>query len=184
MKLLRASSIAGRPVVTIAGESPYQVKDVVFDRAAGRLIGFTLRKHGFFSRSVSQFLPWSGVHGLGADAVVVADEGQFTEAGSGDDAGGDIIGGRILTEGGSDLGEIVEAIISVGRSATVVGFEVEASEELNSEGAHVFIPLPDTLAISGDTTIVPDAARDYVRDDLSGFGAAVDQFRSQLSGGS
>lgn len=180
-KLLRATAISGRPVVTLDGESPFQVKDVVFDRAAGRLIGFTLRKHGFFSRSASEFLPIDEVHGLGGDAVMVASSEVFEDDDSGEaQNGGDVIGGRILTESGTDLGEVVEAIISTGSRMTVVGFEVEPSEELNDSEAHVFIPLPEVIAISGDQTVVPDSVRDFVRDDLTGFGAAVDRFRAQI----
>lgn len=170
--------------MTLAGESPFQVKDVVFDAGTGTLVGFTLRGHSFFSRAVSEFLPADGIHGLGSDAVVVASDDALSEGAPSGSGGGDVIGSRVLTESGTDLGEIVEAIVSSGRSVKVVGFEVEASEELNDRGAHVFIPLPDTIAISGEQTIVPDAARDYVRDDLTGFGAAVDQFRSQITGGS
>lgn len=185
--LLRATAISGRPVVTLAGESPFEVKDVVFARGTGSLIGFTLRKHGFLGGPVSDFLPWDAVHGLGPDAVVVASEDDLTDgrddADTGD-GGGDIIGSRLLTESGTDLGEIVEAVVSSGSEVKVVGLEVEASEAINDDGAHVFIPLPDTIAISGERTVVPDSAREYVRDDLSGFGAAVEQFRAQLSGGS
>jgi len=50
----------------------------------------------------------------------------------------------------------------------------------NGEGHNVFIPLPDTVSLSGDNVIVPDTATAYIRDDLSGFGGAVADFRSQL----
>lgn len=40
------------------------------------------------------------------------------------------------------------------------------------------MPLPDTLSVSGEALILPDSALDFVRDDLAGFGAAVDEFRS------
>lgn len=185
-KLLRASTLIGRPVVTLAGDSPFEVKDVVFDRQAGDIVGFTLRKHGFLGSPVKEELAWSDVHGMGPDAVVVADaealrrpEGDSLTA-----SGGNVLGDRVLTENGTDLGEVVEAIISTGASADVVGFEIEPSEHLQTGGSqNVFLPLPDALGISGENVIVPDTAKEYISDDLSGFGGAVDNFRSQLKAG-
>lgn len=96
-------------------------------------------------------------------------------------SGGDVIASAVLTESGTELGTVVEVVIETGDRADVVGFEIEAVEGLRpGDDHHVFIPLPDTLAISGDNIIVPDSARDFVRDDLTGFGGAVADFRSQL----
>lgn len=185
-KLLRASTLIGRPVVTLTGESPYEVKDVVFDRNAGDILGFTLRKHGFLGSPVKEELAWADVHGMGPDAVVVSDEDALRRADSDGlaSSGGNVLGDRVLTENGTELGEVVEAIISTGSSADVVGFEIEPSEHLQTgDRQNVFLPLPDALGISGENVIVPDAAKDYISDDLSGFGGAVDNFRSQLKAG-
>jgi len=42
--------------------------------------------------------------------------------------------------------------------------------------------LPDTLAASGEHLTVPAAAQAFVTDDLAGFGAAIEDFRTQLRG--
>lgn len=180
-RLLRASSLIGRPVVTLAGESSLEVKDIVFDRENGDILGFTLRKHGFLGSPVKEELSRGDVHGLGPDALMVQSDDVFSEQTSLAESGGDVLGDRVMTEGGTDLGKVVEVIISAGTSAEVVGFEIEAAEGMrNSEGHNVFIPLPDTVSLSGDNVIVPDNATAYIRDDLSGFGGAVADFRSQL----
>lgn len=183
-RMLRASTLVGRPVVTLQGESPHEVKDVVFSTDAGDVLGFTLRNHGFLGGPVPRALSWADVHGLGPDAVVIADERVL----SGDHdlpSGGDVIRDRVITEGGTQLGEVVEVVISAGAEAEVVGFEIRPSEAFRGGSTdNVFIPLPDTLAISGENIVVPDTAADYVRDDLTGFGAAVDDFRAQLGKGS
>lgn len=182
--LLRASALIGRPVLTLGGESPLEVKDVVFDGTSGRIVGFTLRHHGFLGGPSDDGLAWDDVHGLGPDAVVVADEsvlvpGRIADGGG----GGDVIGNRVVTEGGTDLGEVVEVVVAVGGATGVVGFEIEAAPGIRpDDDHHVFIPLPDTLAISDERIIVPDSATEYLRDDLSGFGGAVDAFRSKLAG--
>ena len=181
-RLLRAGTLTGTPVVTLAGESPLEVKDVVFGPDSGEILGFTLRKHGFLGGPVGDVLLWKGVHGLGPDAVVVADEDVFGPGADLDGGRGDVLGAEVLTESGSVIGEVVEAIVQVGRAqADVVGFEIEPAEEFAGGGdRHVFLPLPDTLAVSGARVIVPDGATSYIRDDLAGFGSAVDEFRDQL----
>ncbi|CAN5572883.1 hypothetical protein BH24ACT4_BH24ACT4_12160 [soil metagenome] len=184
-RLLRASTLIGRPVVTLQGESPLEVKDVVFDTNAGDILGFTLRNHGFLGGPVPKDLPWKDVHGLGPDAVVIADASLLTTDHEFSAIGGDVIGDRVLNKGGTELGEVVDVIVSSGAGADVVGFEISPAEGFRAGGDHnVFIPLPDTIAISGENIIVPDDATDYVRDDLTGFGGAVDDFRAQLGGSS
>jgi uncharacterized protein YrrD len=183
-RLLRATTLVGRPVLTLDGESPLQIKDVVFDKARGRVLGFTLRHHGFLGGPARKQLAWSDVHGLGPDAVVIRDATCLVaDADEALGEGGDVIGDRILTESGDDLGEVVEVVVATGSRAEVVGFEIEAPVASRSgDDHHVFIPLPDTLAISGEKVVVPDRAVDYIRDDLSGFGGAVAEFRTKLSG--
>ncbi len=180
-RLLRASTLIGQPVVTLQGESPLEIKDVVFDTGEGAILGFTLRNHGFLGGPVRRGLAWGDVHGLGPDAVVITDASVLSTDNAPATSGGDVIGDRVITQGGTDLGEVVEVVVSTGADADVVGFEIKPSESFGGRGDHnIFIPLPDTMAISGENVIVPDNAADYVRDDLTGFGGAVDDFRAQL----
>lgn len=60
---------------------------------------------------------------------------------------------------------------------------LEASEALGTDGRRVLVPLPDTLAVSGEALMVPDSAAEFVSEDLAGFGAAVETFRSRLRAG-
>ena len=51
--LVRAGDLVGRPVVTInGGDDIAEVKDVVYDPEARRLVGFTLNKRGWFRGSI------------------------------------------------------------------------------------------------------------------------------------
>ena len=185
---MRATEVEGRPVVTLAGERVGEVKDVVFDSSQGKLLGFTLRGHGFFSRSRKDTLPWSMVRSLGRDAVMItgADVLQGEEAlvaeGVPDDR--NVLGNQVLTDTGTDVGKVVDVIIETGVAAEIVGYEVAASKALGTRGEHVFIPLPDTVAVSGTHLMVPAAALEFVSHDLSGFGAAVQDFRTKLRQGS
>lgn len=195
MRLMRTSEIAKRPVVTFAGEDVAQVKDVVYSAGGGAVAGFTLAGRGLFSGPLKQALPWSAVVGLGADAIVIRDatvleptkaviESSRASGGS----GADVLGSQVLSDAGVDLGVVRDVVVSVtegaGGHCDVVGYEIEASAALGTQGEKVLIPLPDTLAASGEHLMVPASAKDFVGRDLAGFGAAVDAFRAQLGGAS
>ena len=185
--LLRARELIGRPVVTLGGELVAEIKDIVFERTGGRIAGFTLRNPGLFSRARKDSLPWDGVHGVGRDAVMVSDETVLlvaTELAPRRQARkSDVLKDRVLTDNGRDLGRVVDVVLHSGTSLEVVGYEVEASEALGTAGRRVLIPLPDTVAVSGENLIVPAAATEFVSEDLAGFGAAVDAFRARLREG-
>ena len=190
---MRTSEIAKLPVVTMAGEDVAQVKDVVYAAGGGAVGGFTLAGRGLFAGPLKQALAWSSVSALGADALMIADESvlQDTQAvldvsAASGGSGGDVLGSKVLTDGGTDLGTVVDVIVEVegGTDGTchVVGYEIEASEALGTRGTKVLIPLPDTLAASGEHLMVPASAKNFVSHDLAGFGASVAAFRAQLDG--
>ena len=73
--LMMASGIAGLPVVTVAGgEDVAEVRDVIYDPEAGRLVGLTLNKRGFLSGRCREVLPAETIHAIGRNAVMVMDE--------------------------------------------------------------------------------------------------------------
>lgn len=181
--LMRATEVAKRPVVTLLGEDVAQIKDIVYDGNGGHVAGFTLAGRGMFAGPLKTALGWESVHGLGPDAVMIASEDVLmareavVDRASRTPGGGDVLGSRVLTETGTDLGKVVDVILEVGSELDVVGYEVDPPE-----GKKVFLPLPDTLAVSGEQLIVPDAAREFVTDDLAGFGAAVTAYRARFEG--
>ncbi|HUG85930.1 MAG TPA: PRC-barrel domain-containing protein [Euzebya sp.] len=178
--LTHALDVPGRPVVTLAGEDIAQIRDVLFDRG-GSVGGFTLAGRGMMSGPMHEHLPWSEVHGFGPDAVIVRDEGVLhTDAGTRTIDGG-VIGDEVLTESGTVIGVVTDAVLRLGAGLLdVVGYEVEAPGSSEPR----FIPLPDTLAVAAGRLVVPDTAVEFLSHDLAGFGAAVDTFRSRLRSGS
>ncbi|MDQ2796875.1 MAG: PRC-barrel domain-containing protein [Actinomycetota bacterium] len=187
--LMRTSEIAKRPVVDMAGDDIAQVKDIVYAPGGGTVNGFTLAGRGLFSGPMKTALAWSSVTALGRDAVMVASPDSLGELPADTSTGrrghGDILGSRVLTDAGTDLGVVVDVIVEVGAGGepcSVVGYEIKASEALGSAGTTMLIPLPDTMAASGEHLIVPASATDFVQQDLAGFGASIDDFRRQLKG--
>jgi uncharacterized protein YrrD len=180
--LVTGSSIRGLPVVTIAGgEDVAEVRDIIYRADAGRLLGFTLNKRGRFAGRLKQVLAVEQVEAIGRDAVMIADQDQLAapedaiaEVGSAE-PGRDVTGNDVLTESGVSLGKVQDVVVLAGPGGTVVGYQIE----LPSGGAG-YIPLPAQLSISGVALVVPDATQEFVRDDLVGLGAAVDDFRARL----
>jgi len=188
--LLRATEISGLPVVSIAdGEAVADVKDVVYDPDRGSLIGFTLNKRGFLKGPMKAVLPMSSVAAIGRDAVMVADTDACEEKGSPAAAEvkagamGNVVGNDVLTDAGRRLGKVTDVVVAAD-SGDVLGYELEGDDRLQGHaGQRLFLPIPDTLAVSGQALMVPATAEPYIRDDLSGFGAAVDEFRAELARG-
>lgn len=183
MKLLmNASQIGGLPVVTIrGGEDVAEVRDVIYSPDAGRLVGLTLNKRGFFSGRSRDVLPADAIHAIGKDAVMVTDEtclvapADAPEAVARPPAERNVLGDDVLTESGVSLGTVRDLALIVGSSGEVVGYEID-----KAGGGRGYIPLPAQLAISGTTLVVPDVTEEFVTNDLVGLGAAVDEFRSRL----
>ncbi len=185
--LLRASDLIGRPVVTIdEGEDVAEVKDVVYGTADAAVLGFTLNRRGFLGGPMREVVAWSDVAAVGRHAVMIATAGAMT-------ANGDllqdvrasrrrnVLGSDVITDAGQRLGKVTDVVVLVDDRPEVVGYEITGGDVLGPRGSgRVFVPLPDTLAVSGEALMVPAAVSDFVTDDLAGFGAAVQRFRQHL----
>lgn len=179
---MTATRIRGLPVVTVrGGEDVAEVRDVIYSPTAGTLVGLTLNERGFFSGRRREVLPASSVHAIGQHAVMITDESALVEP---DDApkevgkpAGDrnVLGNDVLTERGVSLGTVTDLALVVGSTGVVVGYQIT-----KSDGGAGYIPLPAQLAVSGEALVVPDLTEEFVRDDLVGLGAAVDEFRTRL----
>lgn len=152
---LRAGDLPGRAVVTLAGERLAEIKDVVFNRDSGDLIGFTLNEPGFFGKTRDDGLPIENVHGIGDAAVMVAGPHVLIEADrivtAAERRGNDVLADRVLTEQGTDLGEVIDVLLDTSqRPPKVVGYEMKGED-----GHTVTVPLKDAVAISGERLVVP-----------------------------
>lgn len=183
MKLLMtAAQINGLPVVTVrGGDDVAEVRDVIYSPEAGRLVGLTLNKRGFLSGRRREVLPADAIHAIGRDAVMVLDDSSLVLP---EDAPADVahpgtnrnvVGNDVLTAGGVSLGTVRDLALLVGSSGEVVGYQID-----KAGGGQGYIPLPAQLAVSGSALVVPDITEEFVRDDLVGLGAAVDDFRARL----
>lgn len=181
--LMTASAINGLPVVTVrGGEDVAEVRDVIYDPGAGRLVGLTLNKRGFLAGRLREVLTDEAIHAIGRDAVMVLDGSSLVAPADAPDevahpaTDRNVLGNDVLTESGVSLGTVRDLALVVGSTGEVVGYQIEKA----GGHGHAYIPLPAQLAVSGRALIVPDVTEEFVLDDLVGLGAAVDEFRARL----
>ncbi|CAM5550068.1 PRC-barrel domain-containing protein [Streptomyces fumanus] len=177
-ELMTARSLTTRPVVTLGGDAVAQVKDTVFDAAAGRIVGFALSGRGLLSGSLGHRLPWSAVHCLGHDAVMIRSRrdpaGASPVPPDGEVLRDRVLGARLLTDSGTEVGTVLDVVVAGGRSGRVVGFRVDASKALvpgpRRRRRRVYVPRGEDLTVTGRALVLPgESVR--VTEDLSGLGA-------------
>ncbi|MEV0523029.1 PRC-barrel domain-containing protein [Streptomyces sp. NPDC050439] len=180
--LMLVAELTKRPVVTLGGEAVAQVKDTVLDASGGQITGFTLAGRGLLSGPLKQSLPWSGVHALGPEAVMIpsADVLQArdavvdrSEAGT-----GQVRGARVLSDGGLELGTVLDAVVESGVSGRVAGFEIATTEAMGRHERKAFLPVHGQLAMTGDTLVIPAELAGQAVDDLDALTAAWHRSRA------
>ena len=187
--LLRGTEMVKLPVVTTSGgEAIAEVKDVIYSPDAGRVLGFTLNKRGRLRGPRKEILPLTRVHAVGRDAVMIGAADAMVPPGDAEGeparaaAGRNVLGNEVLTDAGTRLGRVIDLVVEL-NNGDVIGYELQGDEELQGRaGQPLLVPLPATLAVSGDVLMVPASVQNFIRDDLSGFGSAVEDFRAQLEG--
>ncbi len=197
--LMRATGLVGLPVVTTStGEAIAETRDVIYVPDLGRIVGFTLNKRGRLAGRIKEPLSMAQVHAVGRDAVMVRDASALDDGESTADAkeskGRNVIGNAVLTDAGKQLGVVRDLVVEMSTDLTtdegaiggpglgeVIGYELDGDPSLQrAEGAPMLLPLPATLAVSGDVLMVPADVEEFIRDDLAGFGSAVIEFRNRL----
>ncbi|WP_164842703.1 PRC-barrel domain-containing protein [Actinoplanes solisilvae] len=184
--LTLATALVGRPVVTLGGDDIGQVKDVVYAAESRRVTGFTLAGRGLLSGPLRRALPWTGVHAVGRDAVMISDEESLTGrdevAERTELRDHNLVGGAVLTEGGTALGTVEDMILEVGTVADVVGCRITTSEAIPPAGRSVLLPLPGEAIASGEALVVPEYVAGRAVDDLAAFRTATRSARSVSEG--
>jgi len=181
-RLMRARDVTGLPVVTIVGgDDIAEIRDVVYDAGSHSLIGFTLNKRGWFRGTLKGVLAATDIEGIGADAVMVHDDAALTESSTpvatlaDPETQRDVMGNRVLSSDGTDLGQITGVVLSTGVDPAAVGYELT-----DAAGEAMFVPISAQMAISDTNLILPAESTEFVRNDLAGFGASIASYRADL----
>ncbi|MBC9727928.1 PRC-barrel domain-containing protein [Streptomyces sp. TRM68367] len=189
-ELMSARSLTTRPVVTLGGDVVAHVRDTVFDASAGRITGFTLSGPHLLSGPLRLGLPWPAVHALGHDAVMIRDAGAPApvDMAAARQAArrGRVVGARVLTDAGTEVGTVLDVVVEGGKSGRVTGFRIAARKALVPGPKHhrrrVYVPRGETLAVSGGALVIPGDTTHYVVDDLPAFVHEVGALRESRKG--
>ena len=159
---MNSKQIRGLSVINIAvGTQVGTVDQVFLDLAAKQVVGFSITNGvGPFggARDNAPTVAASGVHSLGPDALtlddVTAAHAAWVSAAYGALAPlDDVVGRRVVTEGGTNLGEVVSLGFD---EQTFAVTEVEVSPGFLKTNAH--IPLVHLVRIGQDVLVVADRA--------------------------
>ncbi|WP_446458379.1 PRC-barrel domain-containing protein [Streptomyces rochei] len=180
-ELMAARSLTTRPVVTLGGDAVAHVKDTVCDAGASRITGFTLTGRGLLSGPLKEGLPWSAVYALGHDAVMIRDRRGLVSAAvlteRRQSLRAEVIGARVLTEAGDEVGTVLDVVVEGGTGGRVVGFRVAASRRFvpgqSRHGRRVYVPRGVSATLADRALVLAGEAAAHVADDLPGLTALV-----------
>ena len=157
--------------MTLGGDDIAEVRDVLDDADAGRIIGFSLNKRGRLKGRMREVATSQQVLAVGPAAIMVERSTTLGDTPVETTAeGGNVLSDRVITDTGVAVGTVTDVIVDTGgRGATQ-----------RPAFPH---PAPDAIAVSGEALVVPASAVEYITSDLAGFGDAVDRYRRLLHGG-
>lgn len=114
---MNVSELLGRSVLDLSTATTVgNIDDVVVDASSRRIAGFRLSK----TSGPSKWLAWDDVKAVGADAVTIERQEQVGDesAGLGRGVRADkVIGGRLLTDEGRELGALADIEIDADSGA-------------------------------------------------------------------
>ena len=179
--------IIGLPVISLeTGTRVGEVRDLLIGRRGDRLSGLRVVCKGRFALKSLRF---KDIHSVGEDAVIIHDRSALLapsrvrarEAGArGPDA---VIGKRVLTADGRDLG-LVDDIVIDERAGRVIGYQISAGFLADVVDGKMILPLPPGLKIGQDTVIIPaEWAEKVSRPGAAGLGRSPPKPDSPDEGG-
>lgn len=184
-QFVRASGLVGRAVVSLdTGREVGRVHDVVYDAAAGALLGFRLNRVGLFGPT--RTLEISSVHRIGVDAVTIPTESVVRLAGASDpleqaaETGRAVLGKRLLTESGEYLGTILDLLL-YRRDGRVFAYEVSGGPIREMLEGRCLLRASTVLRVGADFVVVPDSVREHLVANQHGLREAWEETRARAS---
>lgn len=175
--MLKAKSLIGRPIVAMeSGKKIDQVRDLVFDHQAGKLMALLVDEAGWFR--AAKVIPFEQVRSVGDDAIMVTNE-SVVEAAKGDshiaallESKVNLIGLAVLTASGQKLGRVTDLLLDE-RSGMVQGYEASEGLFADLTSGRSVIPATDVKQIGEHSVIVPDSLMAQLREHPGGIVGAI-----------
>ena len=166
--MLRGSDIMKRSVIAQdTGERVGRVEDLVIDRAGRRVLGIVVAEKTLIGSD--KVVAWPAIRSLGMDNIIidstasVLKKSEIPELAEAMDDGYVILGSRLQTTGGRELGKI-DSFFFDPETGEVVGFELTGGPNKLRESGSSFLPTPPNLQVGKDYSFVDPSAVETIED--------------------
>jgi uncharacterized protein YrrD len=144
------------PVINLeTGKEIGNIKDIVFDPKYSSLVGLIIDGNSWFKGS--RMVSYEKLHSIGEDAVTIEDESALTKLDKDkeylDGSAGNIIGSRVVTNDGKELGNI-EDIILDSDSGEINSYEITDGLVQDILEGRGLLNISDNLKYGEDVVIV------------------------------
>jgi uncharacterized protein YrrD len=173
----KGKSVIGQPVYSVAdGVKVESVKDLVLEEGEDGVIALLVSEGGLLSTST--VVPFASVVRFGPSAVMIDDRSSVIPAASDPHVTeilgrqGTLLGTRVLTDGGEDLGTIADMYFDEA-SGRITGYEVSGGLIGDAMRGSSYLPFDQIETVGADAVIATGAARDAVMPDNGAQSAEV-----------
>ena len=185
--MIKGKELIGRNIVTIdSGNQIDRVHDLVFDHDANQVLALLVDEGGWFR--AAKVVPFESVKNIGEDAVMVQDESAVISARDDSriaellDTNVGLIGTKLLTTDGRDLGKIADVYFDE-HSGKVVGYEATGGVFSDLSSGRTFVPAPESISIGENAAIVPiSVATAMEEQEAGGLQGAFSRAGESISG--
>ena len=185
--MIKGKELIGRNIVTIdSGNQIDRVHDLVFDHDANQVLALLVDEGGWFR--AAKVVPFESVKNIGEDAVMVQDESAVVSARDDSriaellDTNMGLIGTKLLTTDGRDLGKIADVYFDE-HSGKVVGYEATGGVFSDLSSGRTFVPAPESISIGENAAIVPISVASAMEEqEAGGLQGAFSRAGESISG--
>ncbi|HOX41191.1 MAG TPA: PRC-barrel domain-containing protein [bacterium] len=157
----KASDLKGKPVIAHdEGKIVEDIDDIIYNPLSGKILGFLVRHEGLIAKA--RVIPMRKIKAIGPDAVTIENVSDviFVEE---DDAIKDLLsnridikGRKIMTEGGENLGKVVDIIFDE-KSGKIDKYEVSGGLFADAYTGRSYLPPMHIITVGRDVVFVPDS---------------------------
>jgi uncharacterized protein YrrD len=178
--MYKGKDLVGRKVVDFAeGKELGKVEDIIFSGVDGRVLGLLLDEGGLLASS--KVVAIAEVSTIGPDAIVI-ESPELVKTASDVEvinnrlaADNVVVGTKLLTEDGRDLGKISDVYFSE-MNGHIEGYEVSGGIFSDAYTGKSYLPTPQSLRLGEDVAFVPNEFADVIHKQTGGVKGAVDPY--------
>ncbi|HEY0011179.1 MAG TPA: PRC-barrel domain-containing protein [Candidatus Paceibacterota bacterium] len=175
--MYKGKDMIGKPVVNVAtGEMIDKVRDVFFDAAERRVLGFLVDEGGLLASA--RVLPFASADVIGPDGILVSTDAAIVRASEAPhgtnilNENNVVVGTKIMTEDGKDLGTINDFFFEETTGA-IEGYEVTGGLFADAVSGKSYLPSPLSFRIGRDVAFVPAETETLIEQQTGGLAAMM-----------